>query len=513
MPNGKDSLSRGSDGVKAVFTSRVPFAGVRNGFANPDEKSLIESELESNGTMSQEATRWKSEEPIPSFPRTGRRTVLKALGALALLAEQGCRTLVQSISEVTLVLMDQAWLNQAFQVRRQQELDQFTKETGIRVKNVPAPEGAVEQLNTCRSLLESGARIPDVYSIDVIWPGILADNLLDLTPYVTMEEVTAHFPELIANNRVNGKLVALPFLIDIGLLFYRADLLRRYGYVNPPDRWEDLEDMARRIQAGERARGQKNFWGFVWEGASSEALTCNALEWQVSEGGGQIVENNEITVDNPLAVRAWTRAARWIGTISPPGVVGYRELDANNVWQAGQTAFMRNWSTSYLGTATGPLKGSLTKDMFDIAPLPRGQERAASTVGGQAYGVSRHSLHSREAAMLVRFLCRPDIQLRRCEWIGAAPTIPGLYREADSLAKNSYFSTVLKAYREGSVLRPSTTTGMRYPAVSRAYSEAVHAVLVGRNTPAHATSDLESELARVTGLKQTRGSEEWRKSP
>jgi trehalose/maltose transport system substrate-binding protein len=516
MPDWNGSLSRGSDGAKGVFTPRVPCAGVRNGFANPSaiERSLIESERESKGTMSQEATRWESAEPIPSSPRTGRRTVLKALGALALLAEQGCRTFVQPTSEVTLVLMDQAWLNNAFQVRRQQELDQFTKETGIRVKNVPAPEGAVEQLNTCRSLLESGARIPDVYSIDVIWPGILADNLLDLTPHITAEEVTAHFPELIANNRVNGKLVALPFLIDIGLLFYRADLLRRYSYIKPPDRWEDLEDMARQIQAGERARGQRTFWGFVWEGASSEALTCNALEWQVSEGGGQIVENNEVTVDNPFAVRAWTRAARWIGTISPPGVVGYRELDANNVWQAGQTAFMRNWSTSYLGTAAAePLKGSLTKDMFDIAPLPRGQERAAATVGGQGYGVSRHSLHPREAAMLVRFLCRPDIQLRRCEWIGAAPTIPGLYNDADSLAKSSYFSTVLKAYREGSVLRPSTTTGMRYPVVSHAYSEAVHAVLIGRKTPAHATSDLESELARVAGLKQTRGSEEWRKSP
>ena len=451
---------------------------------------------------------------VPPHSSPGRRTVLKALGALAVLAEQGCRTFVQPSSEVTLVLMDQAWLNQAFQLRRRQELDQFTKETGIRVKNVPAPEGAAEQLDTCRSLLESGARSPDVYSIDMIWPGILAGNLLDLRPYVTTEEVTAHFPELIANNTISGKLVALPFLIDIGLLFYRVDLLSLYGYASPPERWEELEEMAARIQTGERARGQRTFWGFVWEGASSEVLTCNALEWQVSDGGGQIVEDNTITVDNPLVVSAWARASRWIGTISPPGVVAYRELDANNVWRAGQTAFMRNWSTSYLGmAAAGPLEGYLTKNMYDIALLPRGKERTAATVGGQGYGVSRHSLHPREAAMLVRFLSRPDVQLRRCELIGAAPTIPELYRNADSMAKSSYFSTVLKAYRHGGVLRPSTATAMKYPEVSRAYSEAVHAVLVGRKTPAHATSDLESQLARVTGLKQIRGTEEWRKSP
>ena len=62
------------------------------------------------------------EQFVPSLLNPGRRTVLKALGALAVLAEEGCRTLVQPSSEVTLVLMDQAWLNKAFQAGRQQEL-------------------------------------------------------------------------------------------------------------------------------------------------------------------------------------------------------------------------------------------------------------------------------------------------------------------------------------------------------------------------------------------------------
>ncbi len=442
--------------------------------------------------------------PVPSGRGPGRRTVLKWLGALALLAETGCRQSVQPASGVTLVLMDQTWLDNQFQTRRHQELKQFTKETGIRVELVPAPEGAIEQLATWRSLLESGARIPDVYAIDVIWPGILADNLLDLKAYIPPAEIAAHFPELVANNTVAGKLVALPCLIDIGLLFYRTDLLRLYGYLSPPESWKDLEDMAMRIQTGERARGEKNFWGFVWEGASSEALTCNALEWQVSEGGGQIVGDDTITVDNPLAARAWARAARWIGAISPPGAVAYREWDADNVWQTGQAAFMRNWSTSYFETPVqGPVRGSLTKNMFAIASLPHGQERSAACVGGRGYGVSRHSLHPREASMLVRFLCRSDVQLSRCERIGGGPTIPALYNDAGSIATNPYFSMVLKAYRGGGILRPSTSTGKKYPEVSRAYSDAVHTVLVGSKTAPHATSDLASELAQITGLKRT----------
>src|SRR6266571_1211362 len=437
----------------------------------------------------------------PQFPEflqnAGRRSFLGSLATFLLVAGQACRRAVEPAREITVVLIDQTWLDRSFQERRNLELEQFTKETGIRVKLLPSPEGAVETLDTWRSLLESGAKIPDVYALDVIWPGILAENLLDLKAFVPAQEVASHFPELIANNTVNGNLVALPCLVDVGLLFYRTDLLRHYGYRTPPRTWEELETMATRIQAGERAKGQKDFWGFVWEGASSESLSCNALEWQVSEGGGPIIENNAVTVNNPETARAWERALRWVGTISPPGVVSYKEWDAYNIWRAGQAAFMRNWAPPNSGEL---VQGSLTKDQFGIASLPGGQAKVAATVGGRGYAISRHSLHPREASMLVRFLCRRDTQLNRSLKIGKSPTIPELYDDPGILA-DPYYSTILKTYREDKVSRPSTETGRRYPALSRAYFMAVHEVLAGKEPAATALADLQTELMQITGLK------------
>ena len=349
---------------------------------------------------------------------------------------------------------------------------------------------------TWRKLLESGAEVPDVYAIDVIWPGILADNLLDLRAYVSAEEIGAYFPKLIANFTLNGKLVALPYNMSMGILFYRTDLLRKYGYGTPPKTWEELEAMARRIQAGERAKGNKDFWGFVWEGAPSEALTCNALEWQVSDGGGTILdENGHVTVNNPHAIRAWSRAAGWVGTISPPGVTAYKEWDAFNIWQAGNAAFMRNWTSSYVAARA---KDSPTRDRFEVAPLPRGSVGIGATLGGNGYGVSRHSRHPREAALLVRFLAGRDEQARRCRRPAEPPTIPALYERADVLAANPYFSRILQA-NEGLALRPSAQAGKMYPEVSRAYFEAVHAVLSHRQSAAAAASDLQWQL--VTMLK------------
>jgi trehalose/maltose transport system substrate-binding protein len=418
---------------------------------------------------------------------------------LVILFARGCHGAGGDASDLKLTLIDQVWVDKEYQRRLNEQLAEFTRQSGIRVEVLPAPEAAVEQLATWRRLLESEATVPDVYGIDVIWPGILADNLLDLKPYVPAEEIKLHFPELVSNGTVNGRLVSLPVDLNEGVLFYRLDLLREYAYDMPPKTWQELETMAKRIQAGERAKGNKEFWGFVWQGAASEALTCNALEWQVSEGGGTILdENGRINVDNPATVRAWERASRWIGSISPPGVIAYREYDALNIWQAGQAAFMRNWTLAY-HAASAP--NSPTKGRFDIAPLPAGAAGIATTIGGDGYGVSRHSLHPREAAMLVHFLASRAEQVRRSRIVNDAPTIPELYNDPEVLTANPQFPRVLEAFRKGAVARPSRSAGKMYPEVSRTYFEAVHAVLTRKKSASKAASDLEEELQRI--LKTT----------
>ena len=405
-----------------------------------------------------------------------------------------CHSAGRGTSGILLTIIDQGWL--ASGPRLAPEVEEFTRETGIRVQIMPAPEGAVEQLATWRELLDSHAEAPDVYAIDIIWPRLLADSLIDLKPYVPEEDVTAHFPELIASYTVDGKLIALPHNLNEGLLFYRTDLLAKYGYGAPPQTWEELETMSRRIQAGERSKGNKDFWGSVWEGAPSEALTCNALEWQVSEGGGTILDDNgKVTVNNPNTIRAWSMAAHWVGTISPPGVTVYREWDAFNMWQAGKAAFMRNWTNAYVAARA---ENSPTRGHFDVAALPRGRAGFAATLGGNGYGISRYSRHPREAAMLVRFLGSPEEQARRCRRSAEPPTIPALYKDADVLGPNPYVSRVLQVH-EGLALRPAVPGGKMYPEISRAYFTAVHAVLSQKESAAEAVTGLQEQL--LTMLK------------
>ena len=293
-----------------------------------------------------------------------------------LFAVSGCQRSAVRTSDITVTLIDQSWLDKEYQDRRTEEISEFARETGIRVKVLPSSEAPVEQLSTWLSLLGSEAKIPDIYAVDVIWPKILADNLIDLKAYVPAEEIAAHAPDLVANDTVDGRVVALPYHIDVGLLYYRTDLLRRYGFQDPPKTWDELEAMSRRIQAGERAKGHQNFWGFIWQGAPTEALTCNALEWQESQGGGAIIENGRITVNNRETIHAWERAARWVGSISPPGVVAYQEWDTLNMWRAGSAAFMRSW-TGWLGPylwARSETPGTEANN-YDVRAVARGSGR------------------------------------------------------------------------------------------------------------------------------------------
>jgi len=410
---------------------------------------------------------------------------------------QGCTR--PSVHEpVTLTLLEE-WTNKRFSEARQQELQQFTRETGIRVSLLPSPESARQKLVLWRELLGTGASGPDVYGLDVIWPGMLAENFVDLKPYFA-NEVSVQFPAMTASYTVDNKLVAMAYRPDIGLLFYRTDLLRQYGYREPPKTWDELEIMAARIQAGERAKGKKQFWGFVWQGAADEGLTCDALEWQAAEGGGRIIEEDKtISVNNPQAIRTWQRAARWVGTISPPGVVGYREWDSLNVWVAGDAAFMRNWPSAYVDSQA---PGSPILNKFDIAQLPGGKAGRVGTLGGWGFAISRFSAHPQEALELVRYLTRKDVQEKRFRLLSQPATLPELYNLPEVLQSNPRFDLLSQAFRTGMVLRPSDVAGKKYQEVTDAYIQAVHSVLTGEKSAPEAAATLENELVRTTGFKK-----------
>ena len=368
--------------------------------------------------------------------------------------------------------------------------------TGNTVTMVPMPASTSDQFGQYRLWLAAGATDIDVYQTDVIWAPQLADHFVDLSD-VAKDLAPTHFPSIIESQTVNGKLVALPIFTDAPALYYRKDLLEKYG-VAVPKTWDELTAAATTVQEGERAAGKADFWGYVWQGNAYEGLTCDALEWVKSHGGGQIVEaDGTISINNEKAVKALETAAAWVGTISPGGVLAYGEEESRGVWQTGNAAFMRNWPYAY---TLGNGDDSAVKGLFDVTTLPVGAEgdTSAATLGGWNAAVSKYSKHQDVAISLVMYLAGPEAQKARAISESALPTIVALYDDADIGAAQPIIPQWKNVFLNA-VPRPSAPTLGKYNEVSSKFWSAVHETLSGNGSAADNLAGLEADLTDLKG--------------
>jgi trehalose/maltose transport system substrate-binding protein len=368
--------------------------------------------------------------------------------------------------------------------------EEWSQKTGNKVEIISRPQDATATLQQYQQYWAAKSGDVDVYQIDVIWQSIAGPHAVDLKKYYKEDEISQHFPRIIENNTVNGKLVSIPWFTDAGTLYYRTDLLEKYGYKEPPKTWEELAEMAKKIQDGERKAGKPDFQGFVFQGKASESVTCNALEWVYSYCGGVIIEpDKKVTINNPNAIKALDTARSWVGSISPAGVVTYGEEEARNVWQAGNAAFMRNWPYAY---ALGQDPKSAIAGKFDVTVLPKGGDNGknAACLGGWNLMVSAYSKAPDAAADLVKYLDSAEAQKKRAIDLSLLPTLPALYTDPDVLAKNPWFKNIVEVFKNA-VARPSTVTGADYNQLSTAFFQNVNKVLTGGESGKEAVQQVE----------------------
>ncbi len=375
-----------------------------------------------------------------------------------------------------------------------QGAEAWAKQTGNTVQVIPTPNSTTERLALYQQQLAAGSSDIDVYQIDVIWPGTLKAHFIDLKPYAKGAEAK-HFPSIVQNNTVDGKLLAMPWYTDVGLLFYRRDLLAKYGSGTVPETWADLASVAAKAQAGERQAGNDKMWGFVWQGRAYEGLTCDALEWIDSYKGTLFDAHGKPAVNTPADAQALKMAAGWIGTITPEGVLNYQEEEARGVFQSGNAVFMRNWPYAWPLVNGGD---SAVKGQVGVAPLPKGgaDGKHSATLGGWQLAVAKYSKHPDQAADLVMYLTSQAEQKRRAVAGAYNPTIPALYQDPEVLKANPFFAD-LGPVLAGAVARPSRLVGATYPKVSNEIWDAVHAVLAKSATPEQSLAELERSLKRT----------------
>jgi trehalose/maltose transport system substrate-binding protein len=364
----------------------------------------------------------------------------------------------------------------------------FTRDTGIKVKLIPHPAASDAAYSQLARNFSSKSSAIDVMMLDIVWPGAFATYLANLKPALS-KEAAKHAQGIIQNNTVDGKLIAMPWFGDFGILYYRTDLLTKYGYKGPPTTWAQLGAYAKKIQDGERPSNE-NFYGFVYQGNAYEGLTCNALEWIASSGGGNLIDNGKASLNNPKAIAILNTLRGWVGTLSPRGVTSYQEEDARNAFASGNAAFLRNWPYAYSANQTTPVKGK-----FDVTVLPHGPGASSvGTVGGWQLGVSKYSKNIPASIELVRYLTSPAVQRFNAIYNTNVPTIPSVAADKAVIKVNPYLKPEIINVKR--VTRPGKFLKTRYNQGSQIIYQGINQILNGQDAK-KVLPGLESRLNRL----------------
>lgn len=401
--------------------------------------------------------------------------------------------------EIVLTFPSSAVGAEAEVLRRQ--LARFMAEhRGIQVIHRVTPDAADQRRQLYVQWLNARASDPDILQLDIIWtPEFAAAGwLLPLDSFAPPRE--AFFPATIAANQWAGQLYALPWFVDVGMLYWRTDLL-----AGPPRTFDELT----RHVARARTDAALPF-GFVWQGARYEGLVTVFLEYLGGFGGQILDAAGRIVVDSPAAVRALTamRDAMYRDRIVPPSVLTWQEEQVRFAFQNGQAVCMRNWPYAYrlLQDSTA----SQVAGKFSVASMPATADGSpTATLGGSQLAINAHSDHPRAAYQVIDYLTRPEQQAERARVLGVYPSRPALYEGSLLAGVFPVPPDQVRHLIERAVPRPVTPV---YAELSHILQIALHRALTRQQDPttalAEAARAMRSLLERVGLSPQARSADE-----
>lgn len=328
----------------------------------------------------------------------------------------------------------------------------------------------------------------DVFFMDVIWPPEFAAAgwAMPLDELFTPEERKKYVEGAVLANTYEGKIYGVPLFVDSGMLYYRRDLLEKYG-LRPPETWQDMVTAAGNIVAGERQEGLEMF-GFSGQFKQYEGLVCDMMEYILGNGGTILdSDTGEPGIDRAPAVEA-VRFVRdeIIGRAAPLGVLMYQEPESLDLFIQGRAVFHRNWPYAW-EVASDPARSKVA-DKVGILRLPHFPGgKSYSALGGWQLGISAYSRNKEAAWRFISFLSSERIQKFIAINAGRAPTRKALYDDPDIVRANPQFSSMRDVFATAWP-RPRTPL---YPAISnilqRYFSRAI----------SEPGSDIEAEAARA----------------
>ena len=371
--------------------------------------------------------------------------------------------------------------------------DEFEKQNpGVKITLESGGATSELQRQYLSTLLGAKDSSLDVLILDIINPAqyYAAGWIEPLDKYLGVKDaksyMSQYLPAYATADVIDNKIVALPYFADAMFLYYRKDLLDKYG-VSPPATWDDLATGSEKIQKGEN---NPNLQGLSFQGAPIEGAVCTFLLPYWSQGKDY---QKGVPLDKKAAV---TGLDMWLGMVgkgvAKKNIAEVKTGDTVNEFMAGNVVFAINWGFAWDLFQSDP--HTKVKGNVGVAKLPamRGGQ-SATCIGGWQWSVSAFSKNKAEAAKLVKFMSSPDVSKFMAINGSLLPVYAKVYSDKDVLKANPWYDFALPVV-ESAKSRPVSD---RYAEVSDVVRTQTSAALARVTKPEATVDEIDNRLRRV----------------
>ncbi|BEP29627.1 ABC transporter substrate-binding protein [Helicovermis profundi] len=368
-----------------------------------------------------------------------------------------------------------------------------SKHKNIDINMIELPDNTNEKYEIISSTLALKDGSIDVIDADVTWPSIFVnagwvENIDTLLPE---EERKDYLDSAISSATIDGNLYGIPYRIDSGMLYYRSDLLEKYGF-KVPKTWNELIRISNYIIEKEN---NDKLYGYAGSWFKYEGLTCNYLEFLWSDGGTFIKDDHSLG-SKKSAIKALTTMNDMIykDKIAPPNVYDLKSGDLRKLFINGQLIFMRDWPTGWKYTNKDE---SLVKGKVKVSPLPYYDNYGKShgTYGGWLYMISKYSTHKKESMEFIKFLTSYEQEKKNALLYNYLPSVKSLYEDEDILVKMPFINRMNGYFNEAKP-RPRV---YNYDIISYIIQDEVSNALKGTKDPKTSIDDM---FLRINDLNE-----------
>ncbi len=357
-----------------------------------------------------------------------------------------------------------------------------TNKDNVHVTWHNGPSGTGDILTIYDNTLRARSGSIDVMSIDVVYPAEFASNgwTVDLSSRWPASDRANYLQGPIKSCTYQGKVVAAPLRTDLGVLYYRKDIIS-----TAPKTYEEMTSMA-------KSNASKTKYGYVWQGSQYEGLVCDFSEVLHGYGGDVLdpTDPKKVIVNSPQGVQALTEMVSWVGTISPTSITTFTEEPCRQAFQNGDAIFMRNWPYAYsLGNDAAKSK---VAGKFDIVSLPYGGSGTVghSTTGGWNMAINAFSKNPDASWSFIKYMLGSYAQKQLAIKGSFTPALQSVYDDAEVKSAQPLF-TKLQPILQNTLPRPVSPV---YPDLSNIIQNHVHQALTKAASPTDALTALQTEL-------------------